>query len=207
MRRREEGLLIVLSAVSGAGKTTVVNELIKRDKSFVRSISCTTRERHEKEVDGVDYFFVNEERFRWMVEKNMFLEYQNVHSHLYGTPKRFVLDMLKKGKNVVLVIDTKGGLNVKRLFPEAILVFMLPPSLSELMRRLNLRGRESLKERKKRIKNGKEELKDAFKYDYIIVNDVVDRVVEDIRAIARSNRLVTKRNREKLLTIMKEYSV
>jgi len=207
MRNRKNGLLVVLSAVSGAGKTTVVNELIKRDDSFVRSVSCTTRPRHGNEVEGVDYFFVSEKEFRDMIKKRMFLEYQSVHSYLYGTPKRFVFDMLDEGKNVILVIDTKGGLNIKRAFSDSILVFMLPPSLSELIKRLDIRGRESLSEREKRIRNGKEELRDAFKYDYIIVNDRVDRAVDDIKAIVRSNQLVARKNREKLLEIIKEYGV
>lgn len=202
-----KGNLIVLSAVSGAGKTTVTNCLLKKDSSFVRSISVTTRQRHPNERDGVDYFFVTQKKFDEMIRRKMFLEYQEVHSHYYGTPKKYVMDMMKKGKNVILVIDTKGGLRIKRMFSDAILIFLLPPSLKELIRRLDLRGRESLEERKKRIANGREELRDALNYDYIVVNEKVEEACKDIMSIVRANSLTTDRNKDKLIKIMKEYNI
>ncbi len=207
MKSDKKGILVVLSAVSGAGKTTVTNLLLKRDSNFVRSISFTTRKRHNNERDGVDYFFVDQKEFDEMIKNEMFLEYQIVHSQYYGTPKRYVFDRLKNGKNVMLVIDTKGGLNIKRMFPDAVLIFLLPPSLKELMNRLKIRGRESAEEREKRIQNGKEELRDALNYDYIVVNNKVEDAVEDIRAIVRANRLSVNRNKEKIIRIMKEYDL
>lgn len=202
-----KGNLIVISSVSGAGKTTVTNHLLKKDSSFVRSISVTTRERHPGEIDGVDYYFVSRREFDDMIKKDLFLEYQLVHSNYYGTPRDFVFRKLEEGKNVVLVIDTKGGLRIKRMIPDAILIFLLPPSLKELIKRLNLRGRESVEERNKRIENGREELRDAMNYDYVVVNEKIDVAVEDIRAICRASLLKTEKNKDKILKIMKEYDL
>ncbi len=207
MKFSYKGNLIVLSAVSGAGKTTVTNLLIKQDRSFVRSVSVTTRIKHPKEREGVDYFFLNQEEFDEMIKKDMLLEYQQVHSYYYGTPKKYVFERLSEGKNVILVIDTKGGLNIKRMFSDAILIFLLPPSLSELVNRLNIRGRESSEERRKRIQNGKEELRDALNYDYIVVNEKVEDAVSDIRAIVRAWVLSSGKNRDKVIKLMKEYDV
>ncbi|MCX7958419.1 MAG: guanylate kinase [Deltaproteobacteria bacterium] len=207
MKHIQKGILVVLSAVSGAGKTTVTNHLLKRDSNFVRSVSVTTRARHPGEKEGLDYFFVSKEEFDDMVRQGSFLEYQEVHSNYYGTPKKFVAEKMNEGKNVVLVIDTKGGLNVKKMFKDTVLIFLLPPSLKELIKRLNIRGRESQEERLKRINNGKEELRDALRYDYIVVNNRVEEAVEDIRAIVRSHFLKSDRNREKVMRIMKEYDI
>ncbi|MCX7944491.1 MAG: guanylate kinase [Deltaproteobacteria bacterium] len=203
----KKGNLIVLSAVSGAGKTTIANHLVKRDRSFVRSVSVTTRRRHPNEREGIDYYFVSQREFDDMIKNDMFLQYQLVHSHYYGTPKKYVVDNISKGKNVILVIDTKGGLNIKKMFADAILIFILPPSLQDLIKRLNLRGRESAEEIERRIKNGKEELRDALNYDYIVINDDIERAIQDIIAIVRVNNLTTKRNRDKVIKIMKEYEV
>ncbi len=207
MQSSYKGSLVVLSAVSGAGKTTVTNHLLKTDRTFVRSVSVTTRTRHIGEKEGVDYFFVSQDEFDRMIQQDSFLEYQEVHSHYYGTPKKYVLEKIKDGKNVILVIDTKGGLNVKKMFSDAILIFLLPPSLNELIKRLDIRGRESQEERMKRIKNGREELRDALNYDYIVVNEKVENAVEDIRAIVRAHFLSAGRNRDKVIRIMKEYEI
>lgn len=205
MKDRFPGRLIVLSAVSGAGKTTVSNELVRRSANYVRSVSVATRARQKEERDGIDYLFVSEREFDEMRRRGIFLEYQKVHSHYYGTPKEFVLQNLREGKNVLLVIDTKGGLNIKKMFKEAILIFMLPPSLDALIRRLHLRGRESAEERNRRIANGKKELRDALKYDYIIVNEEIQKSVSDIDAIVRASELRAEHNIDKVSKIIKEY--
>lgn len=207
MKSNKKGVLIVLSAVSGAGKTTVTNRLLKSNSNFVRSISITTRKKHDNEQEGVDYFFVDQKRFDEMIKNDMFLEYQVVHSNYYGTPKKYVFDRLNEGKDVILVIDTKGGLNIKKMFSDAVLIFLLPPSLKELINRLQIRGRESVEEREKRIQNGKEELRDALNYDYIVVNNKVEDAIEDIRAIVKANKLSVNKNRDKVVKLMKEYDL
>lgn len=207
MKSTHKGCLVVISAVSGAGKSTVTKYLLKKDKSFVRSISVTTRSKHRNEREGIDYFFVTQEKFDEMIRTDSFLEYQQVHSNYYGTPKKYVMDKLEEGKNVILVIDTKGGLNIKKMFADAILIFILPPSLQELIKRLRLRGRESEDEIEKRIRNGKEELRDAMNYDYVVVNEKVEDAVEDIRAIVRTHSLTAIMNRDKIIKIMKEYDL
>lgn len=207
MKDKLQGRLIVLSAVSGAGKTTVSNELMRMSPDYVRSVSVTTRKKHKDEKDGVDYLFVSQKEFDKMKKRGMFLEYQKVHSNYYGTPKQFVLKNLKKGKNVLLVIDTKGGLTIKKMFKDAILIFMLPPSLDDLITRLHLRGRESKEERDKRILNGKKELRDALKYDYIIVNEKIEKAVSDIDAIVRAFGLRAEYNVGRVNKIIKEYNI
>ncbi|SHD76944.1 guanylate kinase [[Clostridium] ultunense Esp] len=171
------GFLLVISGPSGCGKGTICKKILERNEKLVFSVSATTRMPRRGEIDGVNYFFINEERFNKMVEKDEFLEYANVHGNLYGTPKKFVLEQIEKGEIVILEIDVQGALQVKESYPEAVFIFLLPPSMSELKNRIKKRGTETDKDIDIRLKNAFEELKFIDEYDYIVINDKIEEAV------------------------------
>lgn len=178
------GKIFVISAPSGTGKTTIQRELKKCIPSLETITTYTTRKPRKNEKNGVDYKFVNEEKFKKMIEKGAFLEYANVYGHLYGTPEKEVKEKLKKGKNVLLVIDTQGGKSVKKIFPSAILIGILPPSLKEQKKRLEKRGDVGDDEIKRRMDASKEERKVLMKiYNYRVINREVEKTVEKIKKI------------------------
>lgn len=178
---------IVISGPSGAGKTTLVDELVKRDSWLKASVSATTRPPREGEAEGDAYFFVSEAEFEALKAENL-VEWAEVHGHLYGTPKDFVDKELSGGRDVVLNIDVQGGAKVRKCFPEAALIFILPPSFRELEARVRRRGTDYAAEIKKRMENAREEIKYASAYDYIVVNDQLERTVSTLEAIIRSER-------------------
>jgi len=184
----ERGVLAVISAPTAAGKTTVVENLVERRPSSVRSISYTSRDPRPLEKDGKDYFFVTEAKFRKLKTKKFFLEWKLVHGRYYGTPKDYVLDNLKKNRDVLLTIDVKGAKEVKRIYKEAVLIFLVPPSMHDILRRLNKRGTESKTEIKKRLKTADFEIKHIPDYDYIVINDRVDNAVTAINAILEAEK-------------------
>jgi guanylate kinase len=186
MKRR--GLMIVLSSPSGGGKSTLAEVLLKKDGNFVRSVSCTTRKPRSGEKNGKDYFFVSIPRFRERIKKKGFLEWAKVHGHYYGTPKRWVDRQLKKGKDVLLVIDVQGGMTLKRQDPQAVLIFVNPPSLGVLRERLLKRHDNSPRDLAIRLKNAKGEIHQGRQYDYQVVNDRIPQVVVEIMGILRAIR-------------------
>lgn len=175
--------LYVISGPSGVGKGTVCKALLARDDSLAYSVSATTRQRRPNEIDGVHYHFLTKEDFMARVERGEFLEWANVYENCYGTLKSFVLEKLASGKDVVLEIDTNGALQVKKLMPEAVLVFLAPPSAEELLNRLQGRETETAEEIAKRQKCLEFELSQQVFYDYTVVNDEVERAVDEIRQI------------------------
>lgn len=175
--------LYVISGPSGVGKGTVCKALLARDDSLAYSVSATTRQRRPGEIDGVHYHFLTKEDFMARVERGEFLEWANVYENCYGTLKSFVLEQLAAGKDVVLEIDTNGALQVKKLMPEAVLVFLAPPSAEELLNRLQGRETETAEEIAKRQKCLEFELSQQAFYDYTVVNDEVERAVDEIRQI------------------------
>jgi guanylate kinase len=189
--KKERGLIVVISAPTAVGKTTVCEELMKKDKNILRSISFTTRQPRDKEINKKDYYFVSKAEFLRLKTKNFFLESKKVHNNYYGTPKKFVIDNIKKNKVVVLTIDVKGGLEVKRKFKDTVLIFLLPPSLNAMLKRMYKRGTESLKEAKIRLRTANEELKKIPKYDYLVINDKLENAVDEIKAIiiAEKNKI------------------
>jgi len=188
MLSREEGLLIVISAPSGTGKTTLCHMLLKELPNAVFSVSFTTREPREGEVNGRDYWFVSKEEFERRIREGDFLEWAQVYGYYYGTSKGQVLKALKEGKDVILDIDTQGALQVKERFPEAVLIFILPPSLKELERRLRKRGTDPEDVIEKRLKLAREEIKKAKFYDYIVVNDKLEVAYSKLKSIITSEK-------------------
>ena len=182
------GLLLVVSAPSGAGKTTICNRLLARVNSLQYSISYTTRKPRPGEVDGREYFFLSEDRFKEMIADRAFLEWANVFSRFYGTGREWVEHRLAEGNDVLVDVDVAGARQIKANFPDAVLVFIVPPTLAELQRRLKDRQTESDEEILERLGRVREEVESRDIYDYLVVNDQVDEAVDDMRAIIRTEK-------------------
>lgn len=189
------GLLFVMSGPSGTGKGTICEKLLENEDIFL-SVSSTTREKRAGETDGVTYNYTTVENFKKMIENGEMLEWAVYSGNYYGTPKKSVEEMLKSGKNVLLEIEPQGALKVKQLFPEAFLLFVIPPSMKELKHRLTERGRESAEQIEERLKAARWEFEQAQRYDYIFVNDNLDICTEEIAAVmqdkVRKSGLVNK---------------
>ncbi len=184
------GLAFVMSGPSGVGKTTIVKNVLNELDDLEFSVSYTTRPRREDEIDGVDYFFIDEGKFRTLIKKNEFLEWAEVHGHLYGTSKNYVDSRLNKGANVLLDIDVKGALNVKNIMKEkAVMIFVAPPSFSELKERLIKRHTEDKQNLEKRIEDAKDELSQITKFEYLLVNRNVDLSVKQLESIIISEQM------------------
>lgn len=192
--KNRQGLLVVLSAPSGCGKDTVLAELDNR-MEIKRSISMTTRTIRPEETDGVDYYFVSEEYFLKKLDEGQILEYTNYNGNFYGTPKAAVDEGLRKGETVVLKIEVEGGSNIRRMYPDSVSIFLVPPSMQTLEDRLRKRSSETEEEIQSRLTIALGEMKHAAEYDYIVVNDRLDDAVSDIRAIIRSEKHRTLRSK------------
>ncbi len=195
-----KGLLIVVSGPSGAGKGTICRELLKNNPQIKISISATTRKPRAGEKDGVNYYFITEERFQHMMSEHEFLEYAVVYDNYYGTPKQYVMDNLHSGNDILLELDIVGALQIKKKFEDAVFIFILPPSLKELKNRIVNRGTESLPDIEKRYDAAISEIKQVMKYDYAIINDSISGAVYDIEAIVRAEKCRVVRNYEEILS-------
>ncbi len=191
----KEGILVIISGPSGSGKGTVVEELVKED-NFALSISATTRKPRSYEIDGVHYYFYSKEEFEAMRSRGELLECAEFCDHCYGTPRNYVEKQLAQGKNVILEIEVQGALQVKKLYPESILVFLIPPNLEELGRRLINRGTEDKATINKRIHRALEEMEFANQYDYVVINDTVKEAKNDIETIVRAEAMRCSRNKK-----------
>ena len=179
--------LFVISGCSGVGKGTVINKFMERNKDFILSVSCTTRKPRQGEIDGVHYFFLSKEKFEQNIRDDKFLEYAQFAENYYGTKKKYVKQKFEEGYNIILEIETNGALQVKEKMPEAVLIFIAPPSVEELEQRLRGRHTEDEVTIQKRLAQVKIELERSRKYDYVVINDNVDRAVEEIEGIVKSN--------------------
>lgn len=189
--RKNKSLLWVVSGPSGSGKTTLCGLLLKSDNlNLARSVSFTTRKPRAGEKNYKDYNFIQKSTFLDMIKKGEFLEWQEVFGNFYGTSKKLVLSYLKKNKDVILSIDVKGAMQIKKKFAkEAMFIFVLPKSEKELVRRIIKRAGEAKEEIKKRLKRVREELSFAKKYDYIIVNDKLNQAIRELESIIITKRL------------------
>ncbi|MCI3921526.1 guanylate kinase [Paenibacillus sp. TRM 82003] len=178
-----KGLLLVLSGPSGVGKGTLCNRLRVLSPELVYSVSATTRKPREGEVDGVNYFFKTREQFQAMIEAGDLLEWAEYVGNYYGTPKSFVQDTIDQGKDIILEIDVQGAMKVKERFPEAIFIFVLPPSLEELQSRITNRGTETESSIRSRMAAAADELKLMEHYDYAVVNDVLETACNRVQSI------------------------
>jgi guanylate kinase len=177
--------IVVMSAPSGSGKTTIYREILKRNPQLRFSVSYTTRKRRESEAEGRDYFFVDRGTFEKMAREGKFVEWAAVHGELYGTERKQLDDCLADGKTLLLDVDVQGAMNVMKEFPGAITIFIEPPSLEELERRLRLRGTESDESVRRRLEGAKRELEYRSKFQYIVVNDQLDESVRRIEDIIK----------------------
>ena len=190
---KNRGLMLVLSSPSGAGKTTISRELLKKD-DIIMSISYTTRKIRKNEKEGKDYYFTSKERFKKLVNKNFFLEYANVFDNFYGTPANYVENMLSKGKDILIDIDWQGTQQLKKSKKDDLVtIFILPPSKKELQKRLVKRDLDQNSEINKRMFKASSEISHYNEYEYIILNENLEKSVKDVISILKSERLKRKR--------------
>lgn len=183
------GNLFVVAAPSGAGKSSLVKALLELDSHVQPSVSHTTRAPRGQEKHGREYFFVSEQEFSAMVEANAFIEWANVHNHRYGTSKKAIEDRMAQGADVILEIDFQGAVQIKNVFANAISIFILPPSWEELRSRLERRGEDSAAVIEVRLKNAAIEVAQVHQFDFVIINELFDRALFDLKAIVHSQRL------------------
>ncbi len=188
---RKKGFIVILSSPSGCGKTTIVKSLLAADNNLCMSVSATTRKPREGEIDGKDYFFLDKEKFKSHIKENYFLEYAEVFGdeRYYGTPKMFVEKKLNNGLDVIFDIDYQGSIQVKNNLPDDVVtIFILPPSMEELKRRLSSRASDSAEEIEIRLSEARKEIEHHNLYDYIVVNDDLEESIKKIQAIILAER-------------------
>ncbi len=188
IKTNNKGLLIVVSGPSGAGKDTICQKLIKENSNIWMSVSMTTRKPRPLEKDGVDYFFVSSEEFENKINDNTFLEYASYNDNYYGTPKDKVEEKLNEGKDVILVIDINGAINIKKIIPSALFIFIMPPDMETLKNRLIGRKTESKDKVVQRFITAYNEVNNYKKYNYVVVNDKVENAVNKVKSIIQSEK-------------------
>ena len=190
IKTKSKGDLIIISGTTCAGKGTVIKKLLSRHNDIVLSTSYTSRDKRVSEIDGVDYYFVSKEEFEEKIKNGDFLEYAKVqYGAYYGTPKKEVIELLNKGKDVILEIDVQGAKQIKELYPETILIFIMAPSMREVKRRIEARGDENIEQIIARFKVAYNEINQINNYNYVVVNDDLDEAVRKVEAILVSEKL------------------
>ena len=201
---KRKGLLLVVSGPSGAGKGTICKAILEENDQIKLSVSATTRKPRNGEVHGVNYFFLEKVEFTSMIEKGEFLEYAQIYDNFYGTPKAAIMETLAKGQDVILEIEMQGARQVKKVYPEGIFIFVLPPSLKELKNRIVGRGTETAEEIEKRFSCAFEEIKQIDDYDYFIFNKDVEKSVKELEAIISSEKNKVTRYKNNIIEKFKE---
>ena len=204
LKQNEKGLLIVVSGPSGAGKDTVVSSLLKKQNNIWVSISMTSRKPRGNEIDGKDYFFVSKEEFEKNIKEGNLLEYATYNDNYYGTPKSKIKEYLDKGIDVVLIIEIQGALQIKDLIPEALFIFIMPPSMEELRDRLINRGTETKDKIIARFKKAYEEINEVTKYNYVVVNDEIEKASDKVASIIKAEKCRVDRIEEVFLNNKEE---
>lgn len=205
IRSKSTGQIIVISAPSGAGKGTVIKELLKNDPNTRwLSVSATSREKRPGEEEGINYYYISEKEFKEKIDNDYFLEYTNYAGNYYGTPKEYIKEKINKGIDVILEIEIEGAMNIKKLIPEAIFIFIMPPSLKDLVKRLKGRGTESNEKIIKRFHEAYKEINEVTKYNYVVINDTIPNAVEKIESILKAERCRVDRIEEVFLDTKEE---
>lgn len=199
-----KGLLLVVSGPSGAGKGTICKALLNKNDQIKLSVSATTRKPRNGEVHGVNYFFIEKEEFTRMVENGEFLEHAQIYDNFYGTPKAAIIECLEEGQDVILEIEMQGARQIKEVYPEGVFIFVLPPSLEELKSRIVGRGTETQEEIEKRFSCAFEEINQIVNYDYFIVNEDIEKSVNDVEAIILSEKNKVTRYKNNIIDKFKE---
>jgi guanylate kinase len=189
----KKGLLVIVSAPAGCGKDTILESVFELNNSLNYSVSATTRKIREGEEEGVHYFYKTREEFERLIKEKELLEYTEYAGNYYGTPKAYIPKMLEEGKDIILKIEVEGAGNIRKIFPESVLIFIMPPSFDELERRLHKRGTETEEIIKKRIDIAKIEMSFAKNYDYVIVNENLKTAVEEFLTIIQAEKLSVRR--------------
>lgn len=189
----KKGHIFVVSAPSGAGKTTIVKNVLKDIPELAFSVSATTRKKRENEKDGIEYYFISEEDFKKKIEDNGFIEWEKFYDYYYGTPKGFIDNNVQKGNSVLLEVDVKGALKIKSIYPDAILIYIYPPSFEVLVDRLKNRRTEDEIDFKKRVERAKMELSHKDKFDYLVVNNELNTAIDEIKSLIKN--IISKENK------------
>lgn len=197
------GMLVLFSGPSGVGKDTVLDIILDKDERLQRSISLTTREKRSGEIDGEDYYFITKDEFSNMVESGQVLEYAQYGENIYGTPKAPVDKWLKEGKTVILKIEVKGAQKIRELYPDALSIFLLPPSMQVLEDRIRTRGTESEQDIQKRLEIAKNEILRSADYDFVVVNDDIDEASNNVLDIIKALNFTYKRMNQKISEVIK----
>ena len=205
IRTKKRGTLIVISAPSGAGKGTVISNLLEKENNLWLSVSATSRAPRTNDIEGETYYFYSKEEFENKIKEGYFLEYAEYAGNYYGTPKKFIEEKLNEGIDVILEIEIQGAMQIKNLISESIFIFIMPPTLEELKRRLVGRNTDSKEKIIERFKIAYKEINEVSKYNYVVVNDEVDNAVSKIEAIIKAEKCRVDRIEEVLLNNEEEY--
>ncbi len=200
----KQGLLIVLSGPSGAGKGTICKELLRRNSDINYSVSATTRPPRVGEENGVNYWFISHPQFQQMIDNDELLEWAEVYGNFYGTPCQHIAELINNGKDVVLEIDTHGATQIKKKFPQGVCIYIVPPSLDELAKRIHKRGTDSLENIKTRLSSANNELTYVHHYNYVVVNDEVECATQKVESIIIAEKCQVTRNMETIEHILVE---
>ena len=204
IKTKKRGILFVVSGPSGCGKDTVIQELMKKRKKLWLSISCTSREMRPGEINEKDYYFLSKDEFEDKIKNDELLEYAEYAGNYYGTPKKYIKEKLDQGIDVILIIEIQGAKKVKEMLPESLLIFIMPPSLKTLVKRLKRRGTDSNEKIIERFHTAYKEINEVTKYNYVVVNDILDDAVDKVDAIIKAEKCRVDRIEEVFLDTKEE---